>query len=286
MGGLGNQLFEYALAKALAIKFNKDLIIDPRPILAEAPQRHYDLHLLNLEKEDFGSPFLRWIVRWVASVRLGRYFKTVMPYAWSFKMVRDREQGFEKELFNIKARNIVLQGYWQSYKYFEDIRPTLLKEFTFKTTPNKVNQNFLNLIESRQSVGVHIRRGDYVSNPLANQLHGLCSMDYYVQAIGIINKKVKDPHYFIFTDDPDWAEVHFIISENQNIIRHNLGVQDFEDLRLLMHCKHFIIANSSFSWWGAWLGRDPNKVVISPSKWFNIDETPIEDRIPESWIKV
>lgn len=286
MGGMGNQLYEYATAKALALKLNKKLIIDPRPILAEAPQRHYDLGLYNLESEDFGTTLTQWLVRWVASVRLGSFFKIIMPLAWSYQMVRDKEKGFDETLFHKNSKNIVIQGYWQSFKYFEAIRPTLLKEFTFKIEPNSINKTYLELIQSVNAVGIHIRRGDYVSNVIANELHGLCTMSYYKKAINYINKTTYNPVFFIFTDDPDWAEANFNLVSNPHIIRHNIGSQDFEDLRLLSNCKHFIIANSSFSWWGAWLSLNEDKIVVSPSKWFNIDEFPYDDRIPESWIKI
>ncbi|EPR74768.1 putative alpha-1,2-fucosyltransferase [Winogradskyella psychrotolerans RS-3] len=283
---MGNQLYEYATAKAMAVALNKKLVIDPRPILKEAPQRHYDLGLFNIQDEDFGSPFVQWLVRWVASVRLGKFFKTIMPFAWSYQMIRDKEEGFDESLLQQKSRNIVIEGYWQSFKYFESIRPTLLKELSFKDKPNAINQKYLDEIESVNAVAVHIRRGDYVANPVANAVHGLCDMDYYKKAIAIIKDKVENPYFFIFTDDPDWAEDNFKISEHQKIIKHNIGKQDHEDFRLLTNCKYFIIANSSFSWWGAWLSDYKNKIVISPNKWFNVDAVPITERIPESWIRV
>lgn len=285
-GGLGNQLYQYATAKAIANLQNRELIIDPRPIFAEAPARHYDLGEFKLESENFGTPFQRWMVRWLASVRLGRVFKMFNPYAWNFKMIRDAENGFDESLLKQNSGNLIIQGYWQSFKYFEDIRPILIQEFEVKSRPDSINQKYLNRINSVNSVCIHVRRGDYVNNPTANKIHGVCDLDYYYKGMKYINSKVHNPNYFVFTDDPEWVENNFQTKYKLKIVKHNLGKKDFEDLRLMTNCKHFIIANSSYSWWGAWLSNNQDKIVIAPKKWFNLDNFPAEDRIPREWVRL
>jgi hypothetical protein len=284
-GGLGNQLYEYATARDLSIKTGKKLLIDSRPIAAEGPHRQYELSVFNI-KEHHVSGLTKWITRWVASARLGKLFKICFPLAWGYKLIRDKEIGFESRILDDNWGSIVLQGYWQSFKYFEDIEDIIRKDFTFKLPPDSINMNFINELEINNSVAIHVRRGDYVEVPFFSKNLGTCTMEYYNAAIQLIMKSISNPHFYIFTDDPDWAEKNLKLPAPAKAIRHNLGKSDFEDLRLLTHCKHFIIANSSFSWWGAWLSVNPNKMVIAPKKWFNIDKTVTEDRIPSNWIKL
>ncbi len=284
-GGLGNQLYCYATARALSLKTNKELLIDARPIKGEGPNRHYDLSVFNI-KEQHVSGLTSWITRWVSSVRLGKLFKILFPLAWGYKMIRDKEQGFDANLFNPHSGTIVLQGYWQSFKYFEDIEVSLKKEFNFKVEPDEINKKLIDVLQNEESVALHVRRGDYISNPTANAIHGTCTPEYYENAIAMILERVNNPIFYIFTDDPEWAELNLSIPAPTKVIKHNLGQRDYEDLRLITHCKHFIIANSSFSWWGAWISNNPAKIVITPKKWFSMDSFPGEDRIPNNWIRL
>jgi hypothetical protein len=137
--------------------------------------------------------------------------------------------------------------------------------------PSKQNQNTLRQIIGTNSVSLHIRRGDYVSSAINQRIYGTCDLDYYERAIKIISTKVSDPIFYIFSDDIDWAKKH-LQSEGQYIfVDWNNAETNYEDLRLMYHCKHNIIANSSFSWWGAWLNQNPHKLVIAPAKRFNND---------------
>ncbi len=284
-GGLGNQLYCYATARALSLKTNKELLIDARPIKGEGPNRQYDLSVFNI-KEKHVSGLTCWITRWVASVRLGKLFKVLFPLAWNFKIIRDKEEGFDASLSNPYGGTIILQGYWQSFKYFDNEDKILKKELTIKNEPDAINKNWIAELHKEESVALHVRRGDYVNNPTANAIHGTCTPEYYNNAIKLILEKVNNPSFYIFTDDPEWAENNISIPSPTKVIKHNLGKNDYEDLRLMFHCKHFIIANSSFSWWGAWLSNNPSKIVIAPSKWFSIDSIPSEDRIPSSWLRL
>lgn len=284
-GGLGNQLYCYATARALSLKTNKKLLIDARPIKGEGTKRQYDLSVFNI-KENHVSGITKWITRWVASVRLGKIFKTGFPLAWNYKMIRDKEKGYDASLLDQYNGNMILQGYWQSFKYFENEEDLLKEEFTVKNPPDAVNKQWIDEIENLESVCLHVRRGDYVSNSAANALHGTCTPEYYQKSINTILQKVNNPIFFVFTDDPVWAENNLSIPAPFKIVKHNLGKNDYEDLRLMSNCKHFIIANSSFSWWGAWLSKNNYKVVIAPKKWFNIDNVPSEDRIPNNWIRL
>jgi hypothetical protein len=284
-GGLGNQLYCYAAARALSLNTNKELLIDARPIKGEGPNRQYDLSVFDI-KEKHVSGLTSWITGWVASVRLGKLFKVLFPLAWNFKIIRDKEEGFDASLSNPYRGTIILQGYWQSFKYFDNEDKILKKELTIKNEPDAINKNWIAELHEEESVALHVRRGDYVNNPTANAIHGTCTPEYYEKAIKLIFEKVENPSFYIFTDDPEWAENNISISAPTKVIKHNLGKSDYEDLRLMSHCKHFIIANSSFSWWGAWLSNNSSKIIIAPSKWFSIDSIPSDDRIPASWIRL
>lgn len=284
--GLGNQLYQYATAKALATKLNRKLVIDTKLIAAEAPTRHYDLCFFTIE-ESYISSFDKWCTRWAASVRLGKLFRTFFPPAWGYKIILDKEEGYDESVFEDHWGPIVLQGYWQSFKYFQNIEDIIREEFQFKTFPSATNRHAIQKIQHTNSVAIHIRRGDYISNPIANKIHGTCDKSYYDRAIQYLYTRLDNPYFFVFTDHPEWAKEYINIEAPTEIIEHNLGLADYEDLRLMSLCKHLIIANSSFSWWGAWLSKTQNnQIVIAPKKWFNIDKVPAEDRIPTEWIRL
>ena len=136
------------------------------------------------------------------------------------------------------------------------------------------------------SVSIHVRRGDYLTNPVTFQTHGLCDIDYYKKAIDEILDLVDKPHFFIFSDDQSWAKSNIIFGAPTDYVMHNNSLKNYEDLRLMSYCRHHIIANSSFSWWGAWLGNNPEKIVIAPKKWFNDPKIDTTDLIPDTWLRL
>jgi hypothetical protein len=179
-----------------------------------------------------------------------------------------------------------IDGYWQSEKYFKRIEPTVRKEFTLITSPSTKNQKIIDKIKSCESVSLHIRRGDYVTDPKTNTLYGTCPPEYYEKAIQLMKDKVKHPVYFVFSDDPEWIRSNMVTGYPQHVVDINGPDDAHEDLRLMSCCKHHIIANSSFSWWGAWLSNNPKKVVVAPKKWFNNYHKDEQDVVPENWVRV
>ncbi|WP_262964917.1 alpha-1,2-fucosyltransferase [Methylobacter psychrophilus] len=284
-GGLGNQLFQYAIGRALATRLGRPLLMDITTIIPEAPSRHYDLGAFQIN-ESFVSGLHKFCTRWVGSQRLGQLFQSLFIPAKSYRLIRDVEAGYDPDIFRPHDGSIILHGYWQSYRYFNEIADQLKNELGFRFAPDLDNAKLIAEIESVASVCVHIRRGDYVSNALFADNLGVCSIDYYQRATTEIVAQVNNPHFYVFSDDPEWARSNLNFPGPTSIIDHNLGKSDVEDLRLMTHCKYFIIANSSFSWWGAWLASYPNKLIIAPSRWFNKDKIPIEDRIPATWIRL
>jgi hypothetical protein len=273
--GLGNQLFQYAAAKCLAVQLNTTLKLDIDSFKKNS-LRNYALNNFQIE-EHFVSAFEKTLFRIAngysrllnlagINVRSFRYFK--------------KELGFNPDFFRVK-NNTCVEGYWQSPKNFEKIKDIVRLQFRVRTEPENKNRDYIQYMSETGSVSVHIRRGDYVSDPTTSSIHGVCSLDYYRKAVSYIRAKVETPVFFVFSDDMEWVKgnLEFDGCEVQ-YIEHN-GEKDFEDLRLMYSCKHNIIANSSFSWWGAWLNNNPDKIVIAPQNWFksthqNSDLLPLE----------
>ena len=284
-GGLGNQLYQYAVGRSLALRLQRPLFIDARTILPDMPARHFDLGAFKIEAE-LVTGLSAFCTRWVGSNRMGRLVNTAFPPARSYRYIRDRQEGFDGAIFSQHDGPIVLHGYWQSYRYFEEIAEWLRRDLTFRRAPSAENSSFIRQIESCASVCVHVRRGDYVTSPVISRSLGTCGIPYYQAAALFLASRVMNPKFFVFSDDPEWAQDNLELPGQMVAIKHNLGTVDVEDLRLMQHCKHFIIANSSFSWWGAWLSVAPGKTVIAPSQWFRQDRSPSEDRIPSSWVRI
>lgn len=274
--GLGNQLFQYAAAKCIATKLNTQLKLDIASF-GKNPVREYSLHHFDIN-EEFASSFEK------ISLRLKNiYSRLVNKVGFRVREYRYFEKvlGFNPSFFQIKD-NTYIEGYWQSENFFLPIADILRKEFMVKAAPDKKNAAYLNEMKGVNSVSLHIRRGDYVTNKLVNSIHGLCTTEYYQQAVEFIRRNIPDPVFFIFSDDMDWVKANFIIKNNSvHYMDHNEN-KDYEDLRLMYSCKHNIIANSSFSWWGGWLNNNPNKIVIAPANWFK-SHFINADIVPATW---
>jgi len=283
-GGLGNQIYLYAFGRSLSLRSGRPLLIETRN-LARDKFRDYELSVFNI-KDQHVDLLTAWCTRWAASYSTGKLFRTLCPLTWNYKILRDKNAGFDPSAFDLEAGTIVVEGYWQSFKYFEPYQDIIRNDLTFKIGPSKEGTRMIEDIENVQSIAVHIRRGDYVTNPNNTESLGTCSLEYYRKSSDYIKQNVKEPHFFIFTDDPEWAKEKLTFPGPTRIVDHNLGKADHEDFRLMTHCKHFVIANSSFSWWGAWLAHYSAKTVIAPMSWFKIDNFPPEDRIPSEWIRL
>jgi hypothetical protein len=286
-GGLGNQLFQYAAGRSLAAHHNISLKLDVRDI-ASNRVRPYSLSPFKIV-EDFASEEeiarikgtdRSFLSRWCFSLA-----EKMKPY-YSRSVFREPYlKPFDANVFKTPTA-VYLDGYWQSERYFINIQDIIRREFTIKFEPNYENIKLAENICSTDSVSIHIRRGDYISKPETYRVHGTCELDYYARCMEIISKAVSKPHFFVFSDDYLWSTNNLkLIDRNVTHITHNIGT-DFEDLRLMSMCKHNIIANSSFSWWGAWLNSNPKKVVLAPKRWFNEATYDTRDLVPASWTKV
>ena len=287
-GGLGNQMFQYALGRRISYINHMPLILDISEYsLPSAINRTYMLHVFNIEEEFAFSNKIRPVNKPARLLR--RYTDKVLKYyrkhIFKLSYIQERHFHFDPSVLTLTGR-VYLQGYWQSEKYFHDIADIIREDFTFRKEPDEINKRMAEKIKKTNSVCVHVRRGDYFSNSANNKIHGTCSPDYYKRCISIIAEKISEPHFFIFSDEPAWAQENIKPDFSATYVTHNDLHKGFEDMRLMMHCKHFIIANSSFSWWGVWLSLHPAKIVLAPKKWFNIEEFDCRDLIPEGWIRI
>ena len=178
-----------------------------------------------------------------------------------------------------------LMGNWQSEKYFKHAEDSIRSDFSFKTPLTGRNAEVATLIKNSVAVSMHVRRGDMAVNPTAFAVHGLCTLDYYRRAVEYVTARVVHPVFFIFSDDMSWVREHLHVEHPCHYIEHNKGPESYNDMRLMSMCRHHIIANSSFSWWGAWLDPRGDKIVVAPDHWFaaGFDSS---DIIPSTWTRM
>lgn len=282
IGGLGNQLFQYAAGKSLSHKLRVPLKIDKSDFKRYKLRRYSLLHF-NLTSDEASKRELNLFPRRASASRKRKLFSKF--FNRGYPTFRQKNLNFDPSLFENKAP-IYLDGYWQSEKYFKSIENIIRSEFTFKTKIDPLSKEILEKILNCNSVSIHIRRGDYVNNSVTKAKHGILSMDYYYRSIEIIHEKTSNPYFFIFSDDINWVKSNLIIDGNVTYVSHNDSLSNYQDLRLMSNCKNNIIANSSFSWWGAWLNANRKKIVLAPAKWFNEDYFNENDIVPNSWISI
>jgi hypothetical protein len=285
-GGLGNQLFQYAAARRIAV-FNKAPLKLDISVFEGHKLRKYSLHHFNII-EDIASPeevarFNKSSAKDVAS-QFARLVNKCKPYHKRY-FIRERSFEFDPNILKAPGR-VLLHGFWQSEQYFADIEDVIRREVTVKSPPDELNAQMAREITATNSVCLHVRRGDYVSDAVTHQAHGVCSLEYYHTAIEEIARLTPAPHFFVFSDDPQWTQANLKLEHPTTFVTHNDASRNYEDLRLMATCKHYIIANSSFSWWGAWLGTHPEKVVIAPKQWANDSKLNTKNRLPESWRRI
>ena len=276
-GGLGNQLFQYALGRFLSYKLNVPLKLDigyyQNDKKRECLLNNFMISALIATEEE---------IKKIKSESVFEKIKNLF-----FKRKNEQETFVESYSFNQEVLNLpdntYLEGFWQNEKYFKDIESIIRKEIVLKESlPFKANL-LIELINNVNSVSIHIRRGDYIL-PKYQKIFYPITIEYYQKAIFLINKKVPNTHFFIFSDDIEWSKTLFF-PKNITYVDSSYGLKDFQELMVMSLCKHNITTNSTFSWWAAWLNSNQNKIVITPKKW-SIYQSVHKDLIPETWIKL
>jgi len=285
IGGLGNQMFQYAAGRRAAYVNKSELKLDISGYNKQVgiTPRKYALNIFNIQ-ENFASK--REINKLKKNNSLvQKILRKIHPVFTKKSYITEKCPNFDSNMLNI-SDNSYLEGYWGSEKYFSDIEDIIRKDFTPKNKPDNATIELIQRIKNCNSVSVHVRRNDYVMDKKTHDFHGLCGLGYYKKSIALITKKITNPSFFIFSDDPNWCKTNLRLCYPTNYVTHNLEKKDYEDMILMSECKHNIIANSSFSWWGAWLNQNKNRIIIAPKKWFQDKSIDTKDLIPQSWIKI
>jgi len=282
-GGLGNQLFQYAAGRSLAIRHGTQLILDSSSLEVRnhrVTQREVELvHFSHLGRPASPrelqyspwlyrmAPFSHWLTPWRTYVEKGLEFNPA---------------------FNTLPDQTCLVGYWQSHRYFSGINNQLMAEFEPIDALSPKSMAVATQIDLSTSVALHIRRGDYVSLASAASFHGALPLSYYMAAVARVRECVVEPKFFVFSDDQEWCRDNLQLGDLATFVDHNSGSDSWQDLVLMGRCRHHVIANSSFSWWGAWLADQrwgvPRRLVITPARWFSAQPGHnLSDRFPVHW---
>jgi len=294
MGGLGNQMFQYALGRHLSIINQIEYKLDISCYQGNVADPMRGIRLFGLDNFNIKAEIASKddLVDYYTKTN-NKLFRKMIYFYRSYKP--SGKQGYLPEpeanyfRFNpdvikqkITAKKFYIKGYWQTEKYFTDIADIIKSDFEFKNPPDEKNAKLLKDIENSDSVGVHVRHGDNANNVVP--WHGALSLEYYNQAVKILTADIKDPVFYIFSDDPEWSKNNLRLEYPTVYISHNGDEKNHEDLRLMAACKNHIIGNSTFSWWGAWLAKKPGQKVIAPKNYYinyNVSKT---DFYPKDWL--
>jgi hypothetical protein len=287
LGGLGNQLFQYSLGRNLSIIKNSTLYLDLSKLHDSEIPRQYQLDHFQIKAQIASQNLVKKFVipdrvDWPGRIRY--WAERKLPYYYR-SYIKEQSIGFDPKIFRVR-KNVCLEGYWQSECYFSRIRDILLSEITLRDPTDQIFNDLEKNITRSNSISIHIRRQDYVTVPQFTQYHGVCSLDYYHQAIGLLSSRVRAPVFFVFSDDMNWVKNNVDIKYPACFVDLDIAGKDYQELVLLSKCKHHIIANSSFSWWGAWICNQPGKTVIAPKRWFRDPKIITDDLVPQTWTRL
>ena len=275
-------MFQYAAGRSLALANGCRLKLDISGFDNYAIHNGYELGLFNIKAEIASvEEALRFVG---SSPRIARFLRKRTGVGKKSYLL-EQDFSFDPRFFNTTPP-VYLDGYWQSWKYFEPYAAKIREELTLSNPLVGRNSELAKQIAQANSVSIHIRRGDYVTNQTTNKVHGFVGVEYYRETMRRIYDALSAPWFFVFSDDLAWAKSNLGLIDNVTFVDHNRGASSYEDMRLMSQCQHHIIANSSFSWWAAWLGYYPGKQVLYPANWFVENGKDISWLCPPGWIRV
>lgn len=285
-GGLGNQMFQYALGKRIAHEFNTTLKLDLTSLLKTydselVTNRDYQLDIFNLEPSFLIQPNLLRQLDKLGLNFVSQFLKGIKLLG--IKTYKEKTFTVEDWLIKNAKDNTLYSGYWQSESYFEAAENELRKDFEFKESLSQQAQDLYDKIASVNAVCVHMRRGDYVGNQAFNG----SNLDYFYNAAAHINRQTERPHFFVFSDDPEWCKENVKFEQDFTVIDYQTKKVKFkEDLQLMSSCQHFIMSASSFSWWAVWLSNKKGNIVIAPEPWFLNSFNDERDLVSKDWVRL
>lgn len=290
-GGIGNQLFQYAFVRSLSKKLNQKYKLDlswyrnyhkyeDTKDPNAATQRKYLLDKFNVKENILNPLYLSISYRINNYSKLNRVKEYPLLNHFTYSTITESEFDINK-IQNLK--NVYLSGFWQKDSLFEEYSYLIREEFNIKNKLSDQNNSFLNKIIQSNSIAIHIRRGDLLSRPAAVAEQPYSTDKYYFDGVKLMKERLKNPELFVFSDDIDWVNNSFKFDLPTTFVS-NDG-PDYEHFKLMCNCKHQIIANSTFSWWAAWLNNYQEKIIISPKWWYrDPDKNESIIRIPQDWI--
>ncbi len=286
LGGIGNQMFQFAAGRALSLKNDQKHLLDLSDFSDYRLHHGFELsRVFNVVTECAEASTLHQLLGWREN-KLAR------------KVLRRRQfSGLRGKTFVVEpyfnywssfinlTGDCYLHGYWQSERYFKAVESVIRQDFTFREPLKEHNAELALEISTIQAVSLHVRRGDYVNNPKNHNIMSVCDLEYYRLAINYIATHVEQPVFYLFSDDMAWVKQNLPLEFPCVYIEHNCGAESYRDMQLMSLCRHHVIANSSFSWWGAWLNANPEKIVIAPKHWFR-NGNDDSDLIPDEWVRL
>lgn len=285
-GGLGNQMFQFATAFAKAKSCDTKISIDLTEI--NIKDGKVDFTYRDFELESIFNISNYFVTKNKSNFIVGNSIKDkIIRKFVNSSFLIEKDLRYDKKIIDL-SKNSYLEGYFQSELYFKEFEKEIRNQFTFKAKKNKNTLKIVKDINNSKSIAIHIRRGDYISNKSINNIHGTCSLDYYLEALKHFD--LNNFQIYFFSDDIEWVKSNFLFLDQKkcNFIDWNSDKESWQDMYIMSKCENFIIANSSFSWWGAWLSTNKNKKIIAPKKWFNdhLKNEQTKDLIPASWVLV
>lgn len=287
-GGLGNQMFQYAAGKSLSLYHKVKLAVEVS-FFNDGPThdlefpRNFEMHHFLGFNEEIVSETNKFDLNKYPFLKQSK-IQRLLP-AHKRIIYKEPHYHFDKNFFNGKKQQFI-KGQWQSEKFFKPFEEEIKKGFELK---NEYIVNVLNSVSEMkhlETVSIHVRRGDYLRKPEILHWHGVMSKEYYLEAFKCIEKSTKVDSVYYFSDDPEWVEKELKPLIGGEVISGNKSKSQYEDFYWMSNCKHNIIANSSFSWWTAYLNKYPKKIIIAPKKWYNNAPVITEDVYPQQWIKL
>jgi hypothetical protein len=290
IGGLGNQMFQYAFGRSMEQAKQRKVCFDATTLLDRTPRENFtyrDFELGVFEGPvSLATPFDIALFRQSPANLLSRgYYKVQRALRKPSIYSEKQYYVYDPDVWRT-GNNTYFDGYWQTEQYFLEQAALIRQAFAFRVAPTGENARLVQEIKSQVAISVHVRRGDYVSNSNASQMHNVCPPAYYEQAVRLLTSQIGEAVLYVFSDEPEWVCQHLRFELPTVYVSHNQGKNSFEDMRLMSLCQHHIIANSSFSWWGAWLNPNTTKRVIAPRQWLQTGLPSPTNLLPSQWIQL
>lgn len=288
LGGLGNQMFQYAMGRKLAHLHHTSFKFEIDGLLAgEDIRKTYELGIFNIPEISFTKPGETIPFKRKTRFKSKRLNKVINKLIKRSMIIEAGHYHYNDNFIRNSSPNSYIRGLWQSEYYFKDIESIIRNDFSFKYPLEGENLDLANkLKQMTNSVSVHVRRGEFADNTKYNQLIGVCDLTYYHEAMKTIEEKLGDIQYLVFSDNIPWVKENLPLNSKAIFVDYNTNKDHYRDMQLMSLCNHNIIANSTFSWWGAWLNKNQDKIVIAPKNWFAGWNYNTKDLIPYKWIKL